>query len=105
MITQSRKNRTKSQSNLPARLIKMSNMQKPQSYAKTVSSSYSSIMHNGEKHVKGKQVINNSNKPFIQINEMQDGQVQHYMVPKNTIPYNKPSNNFHIKTGMPMICW
>ena len=101
MITQARKNKTKSQTNLPARLMKMSNMQKPKSYEKSVSSSYSSIMHNGKKQIKGKQIINNSTKPFIQINEIQDGQIQHYMVPKNTIPYNKSINNTHIQTGMP----
>ena len=102
MITQARKNKTKAQTNLPARLMRMSNMHKPQSYEKSVSSSYSSIMHNGEKHIKGKQIINNSTKPFIQINELQDGHIQHFMVPKDTIPYNKPTNITHIQTGMPL---
>jgi len=92
MITQERKNKTKSQSNLPARLMginKINKTSKPQSYSKSVSSSYSSIMHNGQKHIKGKEVINDSTKPFIKINEMEDGSVNHYMVPKNTIPYNQ----------------
>ena len=90
MITQERKNKTKSQSNLPARLMGMNKMSNPQSYSKSVSSSYSSIIHNGHKHIKGKEVINDSTKPFIKINEMEDGSVNHYMVPKNTIPYNQP---------------
>jgi hypothetical protein len=102
MISQARKNKNKSRNNLPARLMKMSNMEKPRSYEKSISSSYSSIMHNGEEHNKGKEIINDSTKPFIQINEMKDGEIQHYMVPKNTISYNKPTiNKSNIHTGMP----
>ena len=52
MISQARKNRSKSQTNLPARLMKMSNMQKSKSFAKTVSSTYSSIFKNGQKYKK-----------------------------------------------------
>ena len=78
-------------------------MQKPQSYAKSVSSSYSSVMRNGEEHSKGKQIINNSTKPFIQIDEMLDGQVHHYMVPKNTIPYTQPMQmSIQRQNQMPM---
>ena len=113
MIRQASKNRSKTQSNLPARLIKMNkmnknkprmspflqmsrhtsrmlphNIQTPESFKKSVSSSYSSIIKDGEQHSEGKQIINDSTKPFIRINEIQDGQIQQYMVPKNTIPYN-----------------
>jgi hypothetical protein len=103
MISQARKNKTKSQSNLPARLMKMNMDKKSKNYEKSVSSSYSSVMHNGHKHIKGKQVINNSSEPFIKINEMEDGQVHHYMVPKNNIPYKQPTQlEHHFDSEMPM---
>ena len=51
------------------------------------SSSFSSITQNGETHSKGKKIINNSLKPFIEIKEMENGNIQHYVIPKNTIPY------------------
>jgi len=99
-FSQASKNVTKSQSNLPARLMKtrnvgsvrgmtsmnnMRNMQKPQSYSKSVSSSYSTVMNNGHIHSEGKKVINDSTKPFVQIDELHNGHVDHYMVPRNTI--------------------
>ena len=96
-FTQASKNVTKSQSNLPARLMKtrnvrsmrtvnnMHNMQKPQSYSKSVSSTYSRVMNNGHVHSEGKKVINDSTKPFVQIDELHNGHVDHYMVPRNTI--------------------
>jgi hypothetical protein len=107
-----RNNISKSQNNLPARLMRMkspnllrnSQLQRPQpqdlsnSVNKSVnklmssSSSFSSITHNGHTHSTGKTIINNSNKPFIEIKEMQNGNIKTYMVPKNTIPY-KPSIN------------
>ena len=105
MISQASANRTKSKSNLPARLMKMNTprssmmlrMQKPTSYSKSVSSSYSSVMHNGHIHKQGKQVINNSTNPFIQINEMQNGQVAQYIIPKSTI--SQPSSlSFQLST-------
>ena len=103
MISQARKNKTKSQSNLPARLMKMNMDKTSKNYEKSVSSSYSSVMHNGHKHIKGKQVINNSSDPFIKINEMEDGQIHQYMVPKNNIPYKQPTQlEHHFDSEMPI---
>ena len=102
MITQARQNKTKSQTNLAARMINM-NKQEPKSYSKSVSSTFTGLVQDGHKHVKGKQVINNSTKPFLEINEMQDGQVEHFMIPKNTIPYEKPMHMpMQIQSRMPM---
>lgn len=110
-FTQASKNVTKSQSNLPARLMKtrnvrsmrtvnnMHNMQKPQSYSKSVSSTYSRVMNNGHVHSEGKKVINDSTKPFVQIDELHNGHVDHYMVPRNTIS-NMPKQML-IPTPMP----
>ena len=93
-ISQERQNQTKSQTNLPARLMRMpssmSRMSKPKTYAKSVSSYYSTMTHNGESHNKGKKIVNESTKPYLEIDEMQDDQVQHYMLPKNSIPYKEP---------------
>lgn len=90
-INTTRKDLTKMQTNLPAKLMQINaEHNKPQVYAKSVSSSFSSVMHNGHSHSQGKQIVNDSTKPFIQIDEMLNGNVKHYMVPKNTIPY-KPS--------------
>jgi len=60
------------------------------------SSSFSSITQNGETHSKGKKIINNSLKPFIEIKEMENGNIQHYVIPKNTISY-KNTNSKSIK--------
>ena len=90
-INTTRKDLTKMQTNLPAKLMQINaKPNKPQVYAKSVSSSFSSIMHNGHTHSQGKQVVNDSTKPYVQIDEMQNGDVKHYMIPKNTIPH-KPS--------------
>ena len=93
-ISQERQNQTKSQTNLPARLMRMSSsmsrMSKPKTYAKSVSSYYSTMTHNGESHNKGKKIVNESTKPYLEIDEMRDGQVKHYMLPKNSIPYKEP---------------
>ena len=61
------------------------------------SSSFSSITQNGETHSKGKKIINNSLKPFIEIKEMENGNIQHYVIPKNTISY-KNTNSKSIKS-------
>ena len=104
-ISQERKNRTKAQSNLPARLMKLTKKTKPKktaksnSYSRSVSSTYSSIIKNGESHNKGKKIVNESTKPYLQIDEMENGQVQHYMIPKNTIHYKGPGR---IKNVLPM---
>ena len=47
-------------------------------------------MQDGETHTEGKDIFNDSTKPFLQINEMHDGNTQHYMIPKNSIPYQPP---------------
>ena len=109
-LSHPRNNISKSQNNLPARLMRMkssrlSNLQSPEpklqdlpnSFSKSMSSSssFSSIMHNGHTHSKGKTIINNSSKPFIEIKEMQNGKINSYMVPKDTIPY-KPSINMKL---------
>ena len=95
-------NLRKSQNNLPAQLMKLkastsSNLNHKQqsqranvftnSFSKSLSSSFSSVTKNGETHKKGKTVINNSTRPFIEIKEMDNNNIRHYMVPKNTIPY------------------
>ena len=55
------------------------------SFSKTVSSSFSSVMHDGHTHSKGNKIVNDSNKPYLQIDEMLDGNTQHYYIPKSTI--------------------
>jgi len=93
-----RKRLNKSQSNLPARLMQIPNRSASQSSrvfqdssSKAVSSTFSSFTHNGHTHSKGKKIINDSKQPFIKIDEMKNGNVQRYMVPKDTIPYKKPT--------------
>ena len=99
-INTTRKDLTKMQTNLPAKLMQINaKPNKPQVYAKSVSSSFSSVMHNGHTHSQGKQIVNDSTKPYVQIDEMLNGDVKHYMVPKNTIPY-KPSKLLKINTSM-----
>jgi len=105
-----RNNLRKSQNNLPAHLMNLkstssSSLRKPEiqkaqqaqqaqrpkvftnSFSKSMSSSFSTVTKNGETHNKGKTVINNSTQPFIEIKEIENNNVRHYMVPKNTIPY------------------
>ena len=100
-ISKERQNKTKSQTNLAARLMRMpssksnisriSIVSKPKTYAKSVSSYYSSVMHNGETHNKGKKIVNESTNPNLEIDEMENDQVQHYMIPKNSISqYREP---------------
>jgi hypothetical protein len=97
-ISKERENKTKSQTNLAARLMRMPSsksnmlrMSKPKTYAKSVSSYYSSVVHNGESHNKGKKIVNESTNPNLEIDEMKNGQVQHYMIPKNSISqYREP---------------
>jgi hypothetical protein len=97
----------KSQNNLPARLMKLNSPNhKVQHYknthlsnkenllttntqilSKSMSSSYSSFTENGKTHSEGKEIINNSTKPFIEVTEMENGKTERFMIPKNTIPY------------------
>jgi hypothetical protein len=108
-LSNSKRNHTfdKSRNNLPAQLMIIDNQtkkvslrsSKPQVFNRTLksSSSFSSITQNGETHSEGKNIINNSLNPFIEIKEMKNGDVQHYMIPKNTLLY-KNSNSTKRKT-------
>ena len=98
-LSNAKRNHTfdKSRNNLPAQLMIIDNQtkkvslgtSKPQVFNRTLksSSSFTSITQNGETHSEGKKIINNSLNPFIEIKEMKNGDVQHYMIPKNTLPY------------------
>ncbi len=98
----------KSQNNLPARLMKLNSPKIVQHYknkhlsskgkastpnthifSKSMSSSYSysSFTENGKTHSEGKEIINNSTKPFIEVTEMENGKTERFMIPKHTIPY------------------
>ena len=110
----SRNNISKSKNNLPARLMQMKSYKalrsqpntKPQvfskSFTKSSSSSFSSVMKNGkvQTHSEGKEIINNSNRPFIEIKEMENGDVSHYIVPKKTIPYVNKNKNMNMNMNM-----
>ena len=74
------------------------------SFSKTVSSSFSSVSRDGHTHSKGNKIVNDSNKPYLQIDEMLDGNTQHYYIPKSTInttPHNV-YNNLDMGMGMGM---
>jgi hypothetical protein len=89
-INNNRKDLSKIDNNLPAKLMQLNNsskFNKNKVYAKSISSTYSSVMHNGNTHTQGKRIINESNKPFLQVDEMENGTTHHYMIPKNSIPY------------------
>jgi hypothetical protein len=102
-ISTSRQSMTPSKSNLAARLMTMHTQQpmmkqpmqhqhkNQHSRSFSSSSSFSSVMHNGHVHSQGKQVVNDSTKPYLAVKEMHNGQVNSFMIPKDTIPYNKPS--------------
>jgi hypothetical protein len=101
----SRKDLTKSETNLPARLLAMNmSNRKPtfpiqQNYSKSISSTYSSTMHNGEVHSVGKKIVNDSTKPFVQVEEMHNGQVDHYMIPRKQISNSSNSSVLNSKTS------
>ena len=87
-ISNNRSTMTKSEINLPARLLQNGNRlsnqnSNPLMFSKSISSSYSSSMHNGEVHTTGKEVVNDSTNPYIQVAELHNGQVEHYMIPRN----------------------
>lgn len=86
-ISNNRSAMTKSEINLPARLMQHSNISssstKPVIYSKSISSSFSSTMHNGEVHRTGKEVIDDSSKPFIQVSELHNNHLDQYMIPRN----------------------
>ena len=99
-ISNNRRELTKSDINLPARLMqnsnKLSNPQsKPLIVSKSISSSYAASLQNCEVHAAGKEVINDSTKPYIQISELHNGHLDKYMIPKNQSRrknYNSTSN-------------
>ena len=86
-ISNNRRGLTKTELNLPARLMqngsKTLSPAKSLTFSKSVSSSYSTTMHNGNVHSAGKQVINDSTKPYIQVSELHNGQIAEYMIPRN----------------------
>jgi len=102
---------SKSRNNLPAQLMIIDknkkqpceqyskHSSKPQVFNRTfkTSSSFSSITKNGETHSEGKKVINNSLKPFIEIKEMENGDVHHYMIPRTSL-YQSHSNKKRSKS-------
>ena len=83
--------------------MNMNIIQKPQSYSKTISSTYSDVMENGHSHSEGKKVINDSTKPYVQIDELHNGHIEHYMVPRNTISTKPTETIMNISTHKPMI--
>ena len=97
-ISNNRRGLVKSDINLPARLMVNERKSsrntiniKPQIYSKSISSSFSSTMHNGHIHSVGKEVINDSSKPYIQIAELHNGHLDKYIIPRNQS--SKPSNS------------
>ena len=113
---ESRKGLTKSQNNLPAKLL---SLESPQSYnpeghniqvhsqvhsqgniqnhSYSKSSVVSSVMKDGEIHTEGKEVINDSNKPYLDVKEMHDGRLEHFKIPKNSIPYKNKNLNKYLE--------
>jgi hypothetical protein len=85
-ISNNRRGLEKSEINLPARLMQnknVSNMPQHLEYSKSVSSTYTSSIHNGEIHSAGKEVVNDSTKPYIQVAELHNGDVQYYKISRN----------------------
>lgn len=90
-ISNSRMGYARSDSNLPAKLIEM---ERNKSQSQSISSSYTSITKNGKTHQHGKQVINNSRNPFILVDEMDDGHLERYYIPKTQIKnYKAPGES------------
>jgi hypothetical protein len=90
-ISNNRMSYTRSDSNLPAKLIKM---EMDNFYSKSVSSIYTNIRKNGKTHQHGKRLINNSRNPFILVDEMKDGKIEHYYIPKKHIKnYKAPGTS------------
>jgi hypothetical protein len=59
-------------------------------YSRSVSSTYSSSMHNGQVHSVGKEFINDSRNPFILVKEVHNGHQEEYIIPKKN---SKPSKH------------
>jgi hypothetical protein len=98
-ISNNRRNLDKSEINLPARLMQNHNQpltnddSSPIHYSKSVSSTMTSSMHDGQVHTAGKEVINDSTQPYIAITEMHNGQVERYMIPRDRSGSNQPNPN------------
>ena len=99
-ISNNRQGLVKSDINLPARLMQNGNksynpQSKPLIVSKSISSSYAASLQNGEVHAAGKEVINDSTKPYIQVSELHNGHLDKYMIPRNQSRrknYNSTSN-------------
>ena len=50
--------------------------------SKSISSTLTGSIYNGQVHTMGKEVINDSTKPFIQVSEMHNGHLENYMIPR-----------------------
>lgn len=91
-ISNNRSETSKSDLNLPARLIQndkpISKITKPLIYSKLISSSYTTSMHNGDIHSAGKEVIDDSTKPYIQVSELHNNYLDQYMIPRNQLNKN-----------------
>jgi hypothetical protein len=103
-LSSKRKSIAKHQNNLTAKLIRLEDEEKgmqesqPKVYSKSVSSSYSSLIENGHKHQHGKEIVNESTKPFIEVREMENGHLAHYMIPKQY-----PVKVIHIPVGAKVV--
>ena len=64
---------------------------------KSVSSSFSSMTQDGQTKSAGKTIINDSNKSYLQVEEIENGNTNQYIIPKNTIDYIKPKINTNFK--------
>lgn len=108
-ISNNRRGLVKSDINLPARLMVNEKMKsssntinlKPQIYSKSISSSFSSTMHNGHMHSVGKEVINDSTKHYIQVAELHNGHLDKYIIPRNQSSIH--SNNLSRNPNKPRI--
>jgi len=103
-LSQASRNISMSQSNLPSRLMKINGPTQDyeKDYKKSVSSTYSTVMQNGRRHSKGKKIVNNSTKPYIEIDEMENGDVQHYMIPRQNVNMmRRPMLSMPIESSMP----
>jgi hypothetical protein len=93
-IANNRSSLVKTDTNLPAKLMSMDNykpmkpmkpMKHMKGYSTSVSSIYSSAMHNGKIHSASKEVIDDSRTPYIQVKETHNGQYEEYVIPKTQI--------------------
>jgi len=96
IISNNRRSMSKAEINLPARLMQNMNMHHENQqvdYSKTVSSTFTSSMHDGEMHSAGKEIIDDSTRPYIQIAELHNGQVERYMIPRHQVKHTSYRNH------------